>query len=147
MLEQMRRQGASIFIYFIFGLLILIFVINFAPSTNRDDLVGGCRSTSTAITVDGDAANNSAYLIAYSANGASGRQKVYMALDQLIRRELLAQEADARGLRTTGDQADEAIKRGWFFIGGQRINFQSQFFADIDGEKFFNYRQFKNWVG
>src|SRR5262245_25074781 len=120
MLEQMRRQGASIFIYFIFGLLILIFVINFAPS-NRGDLEGGCRSTSAAITVDGNAANNSAYLIAYSANGASGRQKVYMALDQLIRRELLAQAGEARGLRTTGEQADEAIKRGWFFIGGQRI--------------------------
>jgi hypothetical protein len=147
MLEQMRRQGASIFIYFIFGLLIVIFVINFAPSTNRDDLVGGCRSTSAAITVDGKTANNSAYLIAYSANGASGRQKVYMALDQLIRRELLAQAAEDRGLRGTGELAEEAIKRGWFFIGGQRVDFSSQFFDEVDGEKFFNLKRFKGWVG
>ena len=42
MLEQMRRQGASIFIYLIFTLLIVIFVINFAPSRQRGDLEGGC---------------------------------------------------------------------------------------------------------
>src|SRR5262249_12993805 len=87
MLEQMRRQGASIFIYFIFGLLIVIFVINFAPSRNRGGLEGGCSTSSnTVIGVDGAEANQSAYLIAYSANGASGRQKVYLALDQLVRR-------------------------------------------------------------
>jgi hypothetical protein len=147
MLEQMRRQGASIFIYFIFGLLIVIFVINFAPSRSRGDLEGGCNTGNTAVVVDGASANQSAYLIAYSANGASGRQKVYMALDQLIRRELLAQAAAERGLRTTGDLADEAIKRGSFFLGGQRIDFSRQFFDEVDGEKFFNLKRFKGWVG
>jgi len=35
MLEQMRQKGASIFIYLIFGLLIVLFVINIAPSGGR----------------------------------------------------------------------------------------------------------------
>src|SRR6185503_15469940 len=111
----------------------------FAPSRTRGDLEGGCATGNTAVTVDGTAANQSAYLIAYSANGASGRQKVYMALDQLVRRELLAQAASERGLRATGDLAEEAIKRGSFFIGGQR-------FDEVEGEKFFNLKRFKGWV-
>src|SRR5262245_18617947 len=146
MLEQMRRQGASIFIYFIFGLLIVIFVINFAPSRTRGDLEGGCATGNTAVTVDGARVNQSAYLIAYSANGASGRQKVYLALDQLVRRELLAQAAGDRGLRATGDLAEESIKRGSFFLGCQRIDFSRNFFDEVDGEKFFNIKKFKGWV-
>ncbi|HET7501534.1 MAG TPA: SurA N-terminal domain-containing protein, partial [Kofleriaceae bacterium] len=143
----MRRQGASIFIYLIFGLLIVIFVINFAPTRNRGGMEGGCGpSSNTAVTVDGIDANHTAYLIAYSANGASGRQKVYMALDAVIRRELLAQAAGERGIRTSGDLVDEEIKRGAFFLGGQRIDFTRQFFDEVDGEKFFNIKRFKGWV-
>jgi hypothetical protein len=145
MLEQMRRQGASIFIYLIFGLLIVIFVINFAPSSNRGGQEGGCgTSSNVVVAVDGAEANQSAYLIAYSANGGSGRQKVYMALDQIVRRELLAQAAKERGIVTTGDLAEDEIKRGNFFLGGQRIDFKRQFF-DEDGELFM-IKQFKGWV-
>jgi hypothetical protein len=146
MLEQMRRQGASIFIYLIFGLLIVIFVINFAPSGNTGE--GGCSTSSNlAVSVDGSDANQTAYLVAYSANGASGRPKVYLALDTLVRRELLAQAAAERGIRTTGELVDEAIKHGYFFLGGQRLDFTGQFFDDVDGEKFFNVKRWKGWVG
>src|SRR5262249_20204708 len=141
MLEQMRRQGASFFIYFIFGLLIVIFVINFAPSRNRGGLEGGCSTTSNvAVAVDGNAASQTSYLVAYSANGASGRQKVYVALDQLIRRELLAQAAADRGIHATGDLVDEDIrnKHGSFFVGGERVDFTRQFFDEVDGDLFFN---------
>jgi hypothetical protein len=99
------------------------------------------------VSVDGREANQSAYLIAYSSNGGSGRQKVYLALDQLIRRELLAQAAEQRGIRATGEMADEEIKRGSFFLGGERIDFSRQFFDEVDGEKFFSYKRFKAWVG
>jgi hypothetical protein len=140
----MRRQGASIFIYLIFGLLIVIFVINFAPSSNRGGMEGGCSTSSnTVVSVDGENANQSAYLVAYSANGASGRQKVYLALEQITRRELLAQAAGARGIRATGDLVDEEIKQGFFFLGGQRIDFKQQFF---DENGLFRIKQFKNWV-
>src|SRR5262245_54420024 len=140
MLEQMRRQGASIFIYLIFGLLIVIFVINFAPSRGRGE--GGCSTSSNVVvSVVGTDANQSAYLVAYSSNSASGRQKVYIALDQIIRRELLAQAGEERGIRTTGDLIDDEIiqnRRGYFYLGGQRIDVTPQFFDEVDGEFLFN---------
>ena len=33
MLENMRKQGASLFIWLIFGILIAVFVINFGPQS------------------------------------------------------------------------------------------------------------------
>src|SRR5882757_9460561 len=144
MLEQMRRQGASIFIYLIFGLLIVIFVINFAPSRNRGDASCGVSSNSV-MTVDGQDTSQTAFHIAYSAGGGNGRQKVYVALENLIRREILAQAGGDHGIRTTGDMVDEEIKRGKFFLGGHRIDMSNQFFDDVDGEKFFNIKRLKGW--
>ncbi|MBC7974230.1 MAG: SurA N-terminal domain-containing protein [Myxococcales bacterium] len=144
----MRRQGASIFIYLIFGLLIVIFVINFAPSGQTGS--GGCNTSgNTVVTVDGVDANQSAYLVAYSANSAGGRQKVYIALDQVIRRELLAQAAEERGIRTTGELIDQQIittKRGYFYLGGQRIDVTRQFFDEVDGEFLFNRKRWVGWI-
>ncbi|HEX4420755.1 MAG TPA: peptidylprolyl isomerase, partial [Kofleriaceae bacterium] len=144
----MRRQGASIFIYLIFILLIVIFVYGLAPS-NRGGREGGCTSSSNVpVVVDGQDASQTAFLVAFSADQrVNGRQKVYFALDWVIRRELLAQAAAARGLRTTGDQVDEEIKKGWFFLGGHRIDFSQSFFKTVGDEKFFDIKQFKNWVG
>ncbi|MGE0399780.1 MAG: SurA N-terminal domain-containing protein, partial [Kofleriaceae bacterium] len=145
MLESLRKQGASIFIYLIFGLLIVIFVINFAPNAGQGG--GGCMGQSTtAVKVDGHKANQTSYKIAYSGNQYTGRQKVYVALEMLIRRELLAQEAEKRGLRVTGDMLDEEIKKGYFFLGGNR-NKLDFWIDDVDGEKFFNFGKLRGWVG
>ena len=145
MLEQTRRQ-ASIFVYLIFGLLIVIFIWGINPG-NRGGSEGGCGTSSNVeVRVDGTEANHSAFLIAFSANGASGRQKVYLALDSVIRRELLAQAAAERGIRTTLDLAREEVKRGFFFMGGQRLNLAGQFLDEIDGEKFYNHKKWKGFV-
>src|SRR5262245_30713892 len=147
MLEQMRRQGASIFIYFIFTLLIVIFVINFAPSRNRGGMEGGCTTSSNvAVTVDGTGANQTGFLIAYSSNSAAGAQKRFLAVDQLIRRELLAQLAEDRGIRTDKDLADEAIKHGFFFLGGQRIDARGRLFDPGDGEPYYSHKRVLQWV-
>jgi hypothetical protein len=148
MLEQMRQKGASIFIYLIFGLLIVIFVINFAPNPGSGQ--GGCGGvTSAVVDVNGARANKQAYHVAYSSptNPESGRRKVYFALDTLIRRELLAQAAEERGLRATRDQLDEEVKRGYFFIGGVRVPLGNYIFDQHeDGEQTWNVRKFKAWV-
>src|SRR5215218_10430134 len=98
MLDQMRQRGASIFIYLIFGFLIVLFVINIAPQGGRGD--SGCRGAShVVVDVDGNQASENAYRMAYSSYNplnARGdqRQRINRALDLLIRRELLAAEAE-----------------------------------------------------
>jgi hypothetical protein len=148
MLEQMRRQGASIFIYLIFGLLIVIFVLNFAPSRNRSDVGGGCSTSSNVVVaVDNTAANQTSFHVAYSGRArnytsATSRQKVYLALDMLVRRELLAQEGDQLGIRTGGDLIDDEIKRGRWFVAGEAEDAHPIYFDD----EFFDIKKWKAWV-
>ena len=117
MLEQMRKQGASIFVYLIFCLLIAIFVINFRPGQSRQD-DNGCRGTSNVvISVDGNEATQTAFKMAYSSpyNWGTSKSKVHIALETLIRRELLANEGEKRGLLVNEDLVNEEIKKGFFF--------------------------------
>ncbi len=75
MLDSLRKSGASVAIYLIFGLLIVIFVINFAPNAGQSP--GGCMgSGTTPLTIDGEKANLTSYKVAYAANQQTGRQKV-----------------------------------------------------------------------
>ena len=147
MLESMRQRGASIFIYLIFGVLIAVFVINFAPNQGGQ---GGCGTQSNEVVdVDGNGANLSAYRIAYSNgfNRLRSREKVYFAIETLIRREILAEAAAERGLRVTGDMVDDEIKKGYFFQGGLRIPLGQNIFDEHeDGTRTWNVRKFKNWV-
>src|ERR1700733_8484910 len=148
MLENMRRQGASIFIYLIFCLLIAIFVINFRPGQTRQD-DGGCRGTTNiVVSVDGADATQTAYHIAYSNpfNRGTGKQKVYVALETLIRRELLANAAEDHGLMATNDLMIDEIKKGHFYLGGQRTEIPNAF-ETVDGEKFYNNKAVKAWMG
>ena len=141
MLEQMRRQGASIFVYLIFCLLILIFVINFRPGQSRQG-DNGCRGTSNSvISVDGVDATQTAFKVAYSANNASGKNKTYVALEWLIRRELLAQAAEKRGLLVNDDLIMNEIKHGRFFYAGHSVQIPGIF--DQDGV--WNLRAFQMW--
>jgi hypothetical protein len=144
MLQSARRQGASIFIYLIFCLLIAIFVLNFGPQNGSQG--GGCSGgTNVVVSVDGQEATQSSYHIAY-ANGynrGNGKQKTYVALETIIRREILAQEAEARGMRVDSDLIQEQIKQGWFFLGGQRVQIPGIF----DENHYWNIKAFKGWYG
>src|SRR3954463_13496092 len=112
MLDSMRRQGASIFIYLIFGILIAIFVINIGPGSGKRGDDAGCTGTSNhVVTVDGSDANETAFHIAYSSptNRGQGKERTYMALEALIRREMLAAEGTDHGLRVSDDLVDDGI--------------------------------------
>ena len=151
MLDSMRRQGASIFIYLIFGILIAIFVINIGPgSGKRGDSGGGCAGTSNmAVSVDGSDANEFAYHIAFSSptNRSQGKERTYAALEALIRREMLASEGTDHGLRVGDDLVDDGIKQGFFYLGGQKISIKDQVFDEHDdGTETWNIKRFKNWV-
>src|SRR3569623_2146876 len=143
MLETMRRQGASIFIYLIFCLLIAIFVINFGPQGGNGGK-GGCSGSSNQVgSVNGEDATQTAYKIAFQANQAAGKQKTWVAFELLIRRAILAQEAESRGLLSTDDAVQLEIEKGWFFMGGQRMKIPGIF----DENGLWNKNAFKNWVG
>src|SRR5688572_14051127 len=145
MLETARRQGASIFVYLIFCLLIAIFVINFGPQGGQG---GGCNSSANVvISVDGKEATQSAWHVAYSNgyNRGNSKEKKFRALETLILRELLAQAAEQRGMRITDDLIDEQIKRGHFFLGMQRLQLPGAL-EEIDGEKFYNHKAVRGWA-
>jgi parvulin-like peptidyl-prolyl isomerase len=160
MLEQMRKQGASIFVYLIFCLLIAIFVINFRPGQSRNDDNGCSGTNNVVLAVDGTESTQTAFKMAYSSpyNWGTQKSKIHIALETLIRRELLANEADQRGLIVTEDLIMEEIKKGRFYSAtppppGQgedvealyrpiRKNIQGVF--DADG--IWNLKAFKNWV-
>ena len=119
MLENMRRQGASIFIYVIFGILILVFIINFRPGGSSGDN-GGCSADSnSAITVDGRGINQTSYKVNFGAFNGPQMARVYRALENLIRREILVGEASNRGILASDDLILDRIKQGYFYIGGQ----------------------------
>lgn len=138
MLEEARKKGASVFVYLIFCLLIVIFVINFGPQGGQG---GGCSPAAGRISIDGENASESAWLVAYGANSQSGKQKTYIALELLIRQELLAQEAEKRGLRVTDELVMDEIKKGYFFLGGERYQIPGIF--NEDG--FWNHNAFRSW--
>lgn len=145
MLEQSRKQGASIFIYLIFGLLIVIFVINFNPGAGGRQGEGCSGTDNTVVRVDGKDVTQTAYHVAYANpyNRGTGKQHTHVALEMLIRRELLAQEAERRGLSVTTDLVQEEIKKGHFFLGGQTAQIPGIF--DEDG--IWRLQAFKNWIG
>ncbi len=146
MLEQMRRQGASIFVYLIFCLLIAIFIINFRPGQSRQGDNGCGGDTNQVVNVDGKQVTATAYHIAYSNpyNRGQQKQRVWLAIEGLISRELLAQEAERRGLRASTELLEEQyIKKGYFFVGGAR-----RFIPGIfDEDHLWSLRAFKGWIG
>jgi parvulin-like peptidyl-prolyl isomerase len=152
MLQSMRRSGASIFIYLIFGILILVFVLNFGPQAGRD--TGGCtgRGANTALTIDGSEISRVAYgvpeQISEAPQGVANPRaaKTAQVFEWLIRRELLAQEAESRGMRVSDDAVDEEIKRGSLFFDGRRENIKKNLFDEVDGKFFFNYKNLQNVV-
>ena len=138
-----KKQGTSLFIYLMFCLLIAIFVINFGPQGGGKG-GGGCTGEdNTIIRIDGKEVTQTAYHIAYANpyNRGQGKQHTHFALEMLIRREILAQEAEKHGISVNSDLIQEEIKKGHFYIGGQRVTIPSIF----DENHIWNLRAFKSW--
>jgi peptidyl-prolyl cis-trans isomerase D len=117
MLEQMRRSSQSLLIYVLFGILIAVFIINFAPQS-----MGGCEGHQA--NVESDAAKvagrtlsvqdfNFGYLLVgggqASPQMAKQRRLKETIMDKLIERELLAQEAERLGFRVSDEEVEDMI--------------------------------------
>ncbi len=176
MLENLRKQGASWFIWIVFAILIGMFVLNFGQQSAGAQQ--GCSLSSgnpVALKVGRSEIDDTGLRL--SANLA---RQVYrigdtdmltrLTFERLVMRELLATEAERRGLRIPDSLVDEAITSGQFHFAGlvQRgqpippvTKPQGLFFTRLKdedeeptdpttppspGETYFNYRVFKRFL-
>lgn len=144
MLEDTRKRGATILVYLVFGLLIVVFAISFGPQS-----IGGgqgCQNAgaSTIVTLDGQEYGMNTWRWAMNTRSPGPYPaRAQAALDRLVRRELLAQEAESRGMKISDDIVDEKLKAGDLWILGEYVDGKQLYFED--GE-FFNYDALLNGV-
>ncbi len=118
MLESMRQHSQSFIIYLLFGILIVVFTINFGPGSR------GCQGGMPEVaSVNGEPIAERDFMRVYSRYyqylssvypGFSSEQAKKMnlrqsVLDDMINKVLLAQEAQKRGLVVTDDELRYAI--------------------------------------
>lgn len=147
MFDNLRKSGSSMIIWILFGILIAGFVISFGPQSVGSSQ--GCRSSGrmTVLKIGGRSLDDASWRFAYGlARGGEGeRAREIAALDQLVRRELLASEAERRGLRVADALIDHVITAGEVHYGGRVIPAKGAFY-DEEGKGVFNYQQFKRFA-
>jgi parvulin-like peptidyl-prolyl isomerase len=122
MLDVMRKHSRSFIIYVFFGIIIAVFVINFGPQS------AGCTAgTSHAARVEGRSISQALFNFALQVAGfrtehIAEREMVQIraiVMDQLLVRELLADDALKQGFRISDKEIDDMIVRGRFLALGQ----------------------------
>jgi len=117
-MEKLRQQSRSFLIWFLFAIIILSFVVTFGPSSMRLS----CGESIKAGSVEGRdltlADKNFALRLGMHPQApATFRANVY---DQLIKREVLAAEAERMGIRVSEKEITDMIaKRRRVYILGQ----------------------------
>ena len=140
MMENMRRQGASFVIYIIFGALIAAFVINFGPQSKGSSGCGSDGAANSYLTVGTNAVSLGSYRFAATIEN----KNVPATLRALTRRELLAQAAEARGIRVSDAMVDEQLKAGNVYMGGElRTEFKAALTDTVENETYFNFEKLK----
>ncbi len=115
MLEQLRRSSQSLLIYVLFGIVIVVFVINFGPQSP-----GGCDDTVTrashAAKVEGETLSARDFRYGFMlANGPQYQNRARelrikeRVMDELIERELLANEGQRLGFRVAEHEVEDLI--------------------------------------
>ncbi len=146
MLETTRRRGATIALYLVFGVLIAVFALNFGPQSGSGGQGCGGADSNVTVEIAEKGYGMPTWRWAFNTRGqGSYGSRVIAALDGLMRRELLAQEAEARGLRIDDDLVDQKITAGDVWVLTEYIDGKPLYFED--GE-FFNYKMLeRNLVG
>jgi parvulin-like peptidyl-prolyl isomerase len=157
MLEKLRKSGASVLIYVLFGILIAGFVINFGPQSggSSQGCTGGGVSADTVLEVDGEELGRPAWRFAYNAR--AGRNQVARAeaaMEDLLRSQILADEAEARGLVVSDALIDRKIKAGEIYLVGRRWDLQSAcesgqgpcYFKKVEDQWFFDFEILKAYL-
>ena len=147
MFDNLRKSGSSMIVWILFGILIAGFVISFGPQSVGSSQ--GCSSGGrmTVLTVGDRSVDDSGWRFAngLARGGDAERSREINALSQLVRREILASEAERRGLRVPDGLVDHVIAAGEVHYGGRVIPAKGAFY-DEEGKGVFIYKQFKAWV-
>jgi peptidyl-prolyl cis-trans isomerase D len=119
MLDTLRANSRSVLTYVLFGIIIVVFVVSFGPGS-RGCSSGG-RATTWAAKVNGSVVSPGEFEAQYaniarmyqgaSENPVFRAQLRQMALDQLVQRELVEQEARRQGLFVSDDEVSRAVKQ------------------------------------
>ena len=144
LLDSMRKHSRSFIIYILFGIIIAVFVVNFGPQS------AGCTggSASYAARVEGKTITGRQFAYAMSVAGIRSQQVPEpqmvrlrgMVMDQLLLRELLAEEALALGVRIPEKEINDMLVKGRFLALGQ----PRPLIRDDDGK--FDYELFSRYV-
>jgi peptidyl-prolyl cis-trans isomerase D len=135
MLETMRQSTKSLLIWVLFAIIIAVFIISFGPQSGQSS---GCGSASQhAMTVGGRDVSLHSWRFAVNGlgigsggSGAQAAQRRTQALDFLLERELLAQAAEARGMRVSEDVVAKALAAGELYVMGFRLDGTKAYYRD-----------------
>jgi peptidyl-prolyl cis-trans isomerase D len=121
MLDTLRANSRSVLTYVLFGIIIVVFVVSFGPGSKGCGSPGG-RSESWAAKVNGEAVAPSEFEQQYAQLLRLYQQQVtgeaagllqyrlrQMAMDQIIQRQLVEQEARRHGIVVTDDEVSAAV--------------------------------------
>lgn len=134
MLEQMREQTGSLIIWVLFAIIIAAFVLFFGSPS--DSL--GCGSTNDfAIEVEDEPVSVHSWRFAYNGipfvyGNVPGDQRKPLALEFLLQREILAQEAEKLDMRVSDAIVNKAIQNGEFYLLGNKIDGTKVYFKRED---------------
>jgi peptidyl-prolyl cis-trans isomerase D len=121
MLDTLRANSRSILTYVLFGIIIVVFIVSFGPGS-RGCTSGNARSESWVAKVNGAAVAPAEFDQQYGQLARLYRQQGadldglfqarlrQMAMDQLVQRELVNQEAARQGIAVTDEDVSVAIK-------------------------------------
>ncbi len=122
MLDILRSKSRSVLTYVLFGIIIVVFIVSFGPGSQGCQVEG--LSAHSAVEVDGYVVAPADYEEAYgnlfrtyqARMGQTFTRELAdqlglrnVAMNQLIDRVLVVQEAKRRGLRVTPDEINRAV--------------------------------------
>ncbi len=123
MLDTLRANSRSILVYVLFGIIIVVFVVSFGPGSRG--CTSGGRSASWAAKVNDATVTPSEFeqqvqqltrIYAPQMGSDELQQNFFrtrlrqMAMEQLVERELVQQEASRQGIVVTDEDVSQAIK-------------------------------------
>lgn len=149
MLEQMRKSSRSLLIMVLFGIVIVVFVVNFGPQSQGTTCEQMNKEDGYAAKVGSQTITNNDFRYGFMLMGGAQRapkaaqqdRLKETVMDLLIERELLVETADKLGFVVTEeDVEDEIAESKLTLLGRQRV------FSELQKDGKFNYESFKMFV-